>query len=1211
MLGLASSLSSPEASKKKYILDNISGVEVAYSLRRLKTSYTGPACRVRRTSDDAELDIFFSGNTIDTATLESFCSGTDGRIARWYNQAYGDTVPLLDTSFGSDAAIALSTRRLDSTYTGPCMSVDGSSPMVGMKLTQDQLGGFANSRIRKQLGSGGDYATFSAETVTASLEVYVDAPSRGTDTSTVTILLGRGGTPVGLVKSAVVAQKTWTKVDIGTGDIGDQEFQVYLNNSTHTYKTGDQFFIRNLRVDGASSYYVPTYDDAADDGSSAGYVQPSGTGELRFAYDVGFDSQDNLEVEKLEAFSSLTNEAVIKVKVNDTDPLLGSARDQIGIRKEDFSVSNSAVPTCTFEVYADCPSILGETPSVKLQGQFGSTTRNCVPSSVPQRRWTKVTIDADGNATDSGILRIYFAGQNANLQTLKTGDHLFFRNIKYDHPNTGGTAVSYSSDFSSGLQSFVSINTGGSSGGGELADSDISNQTAQKGALVAAKWYDQSGNSRDAAQTTYSEMPLVFRYDSDKDEYCVNETNDKPAVGVGSDRNFAATAFAGNTSTGFSLFLAGQRLENRLETDGSAVAGQALFSLQPQDGAVANVDQSFEVLEVDSFSSTFRAYGNGVNFAGNTSQAYSVIDFDISSSQRLIQNILHLSQKVDKTSVGSLNGANDGALSPETDSSATTTSARENHVPYTHYVVGNRINSSGTLASDRDDNPYNINEIVFYDEDQSSNAPSIKNNLNDHYRTYSANDLVESTPSEQPGIVSSGSIKTSDGLPYVDFGDPAGDENFDTAKLQGFPDISQPLTIAAVANLSQNYERIIGRSGGGTLLFAPDNETHRLIAGATLTGPGASGTSTGKGWPLRRAVHVAVANGTSSLIRVNGQSRAEGNAGSGSSITNANSYAFSRSIDGVGATEAYELIIFSSDLSAQAALRNLEDDMQKRYSTAEFDAPLNQSYGSNCVAAWSLRKVNQNYTGPAIRVRNAAGTERDIFFTRHGHINVEDVEGFANGAELHVTRWFDQSGFGRDLTEDSVDAQPTLTDSSGNITVAGTRPSVDFANGGQMVANYSALANDPLHTYVHYQSTDDRFLMFHSENSGGGKFSWVADDDSTETNLESSYGGEDIGQSDPSELFVNGTKVSISGGSTTRDDLHTAMITNGAAYTDGSIEVHEGETSNWTTGWGISNYSGTAFDFDGVISEIMIFNVDKSSNRSDLVSNMNAYYNTH
>lgn len=1206
MLGLASSLSSPKASKKKYILDNISGVEVAYSLRRLKTSYTGPACRVRRTSDDAELDIYFSGNTIDTATLESFCSGTDGRIARWYNQAYGDTVPLLDTSFGSDAAIALSTRRLDSTYTGPCMSVDGSSPMVGMKLTQDQLGGFSNPRIRKGLPGSGSYATFSAETVTASLEIYVDTPSRGTNTTTITVLLGRTGTPDGLTKTVTVQQKTWTKVDIGTGDIGSQEFQVYLNNDTHTFETGEQFFIRNVRVDGASSFYVPTYDNAADDGSSAGYIQPSQTGELRFAYDVGFDSQDNLEVEKLEAFSSLTNEAVIKVQVNDTDPLLGSARDQVGIRKEDFSVSNSAVPTCTFEVYADCPSILGETPSVKLQGQFGSNTRDCVPSSVPQRRWTKVTIDADGNATDSGILRIYFAGQNANLQTLKTGDHLFFRNIKYDHANTGGTAVSYSSDFSSGLQSFVSINTGGSSGGGQLADSDISNQTAQKGALVAAKWYDQSGNSRDAAQTTYSEMPLVFRYDSDKDEYCVNETNDKPAVGVGSDRNFAATAFTGNTSTGFSLFLAGQRLENRLETDGSAVSGQAVFALQPQDGAVTSVDQSFEILEIGSFSSTLSWYGNGLNFGGNSDQAYSVYNQGLSSGgTQLLQNIIHATQKVDKTLVWSLNGANDGVVNPS-DGSGGTLSARSNHVPYTHYVVGNRVTSSGTISSDRDDNPYNINEIVFYDEDQSSNAPSIKNNLNDHYRTYSANDLVESTPSEQPGIVSSGSIKTSDGLPYVDFGDPVGDENFDTAKLQGFPDISQPLTIAAVANLSQNYERIIGRSGGSTLLFAPDNNTHRLIAGATLTSPGVSGTSTGKGWPLRRAVHVAVANGTSSLIRVNGQSRAEGNAGSGSSITNANSYAFSRQTDGVGATEAYELIIFSSDLSAQAALRNLEDDMQKHYSTAEFDAPLNQSYGSNCVAAWSLRKVNQNYTGPAIRVRNAAGTERDIFFTRHGHINVEDVEGFANGAELHITRWFDQSGFGRDLTEDSADAQPRLVGTSGNIKVAGTRPSVDFANGGQMLANYSALANNPLHTYVHYHTTEGTFLMFHSGSSGGGEFSWVAQNGSTEINLESQYGGEAS-----SKLFVNTTEVSITANSTTRDDLHTAMVTNGAAYTDGSIEVHEAATSNWTTGWGVSNYTGTSFDFDGVISEIMIFNVDKSSNRSDLVSNMNAYYNTH
>lgn len=70
----------------RLLLDAISDAALAYSLRKLRTSYSGPAIRVRRTSDNAEQDIGFSGNALNTAAIESFCSGTDGRVATWYDQ---------------------------------------------------------------------------------------------------------------------------------------------------------------------------------------------------------------------------------------------------------------------------------------------------------------------------------------------------------------------------------------------------------------------------------------------------------------------------------------------------------------------------------------------------------------------------------------------------------------------------------------------------------------------------------------------------------------------------------------------------------------------------------------------------------------------------------------------------------------------------------------------------------------------------------------------------------------------------------------------------------------------------------------------------------------------------------------------------------------------------------------------------------------------
>lgn len=57
--------------------------------RRLFTSATSnPAIRVRRASDDAELDIYLLGPGIgylDIAALSAFCAGTNGFIKTWYD----------------------------------------------------------------------------------------------------------------------------------------------------------------------------------------------------------------------------------------------------------------------------------------------------------------------------------------------------------------------------------------------------------------------------------------------------------------------------------------------------------------------------------------------------------------------------------------------------------------------------------------------------------------------------------------------------------------------------------------------------------------------------------------------------------------------------------------------------------------------------------------------------------------------------------------------------------------------------------------------------------------------------------------------------------------------------------------------------------------------------------------------------------------------
>jgi hypothetical protein len=86
---------------------DVATAAAAYSLRKVKATYSGDAVRIRRSSDDIEVDVAFdsddkvsassaitniaeqggeSGQTTDT-TLGDFISGTDAFVHTWYDQA--------------------------------------------------------------------------------------------------------------------------------------------------------------------------------------------------------------------------------------------------------------------------------------------------------------------------------------------------------------------------------------------------------------------------------------------------------------------------------------------------------------------------------------------------------------------------------------------------------------------------------------------------------------------------------------------------------------------------------------------------------------------------------------------------------------------------------------------------------------------------------------------------------------------------------------------------------------------------------------------------------------------------------------------------------------------------------------------------------------------------------------------------------------------
>jgi hypothetical protein len=85
----------------------------AYGLVKLRTGYAGSAIRVRRSSDNTEADIGFSGNALDTAALLAHVTGSlHGYVTKWYDQS-GNARDWEQSTAGRQPIIVMSGEVLD------------------------------------------------------------------------------------------------------------------------------------------------------------------------------------------------------------------------------------------------------------------------------------------------------------------------------------------------------------------------------------------------------------------------------------------------------------------------------------------------------------------------------------------------------------------------------------------------------------------------------------------------------------------------------------------------------------------------------------------------------------------------------------------------------------------------------------------------------------------------------------------------------------------------------------------------------------------------------------------------------------------------------------------------------------------------------------------------------------------------------------------
>jgi hypothetical protein len=112
-----------------YLLD-VLGVSAtrAYSTRKLRSAYAGSAIRIRRSSDNAEQDIGFVGEDLDTAAITTFVGANSAFVVTWYDQSGVGINPTQATVANQPRIVNAGT--LDVKNTKPAPVLDGSNDFL-------------------------------------------------------------------------------------------------------------------------------------------------------------------------------------------------------------------------------------------------------------------------------------------------------------------------------------------------------------------------------------------------------------------------------------------------------------------------------------------------------------------------------------------------------------------------------------------------------------------------------------------------------------------------------------------------------------------------------------------------------------------------------------------------------------------------------------------------------------------------------------------------------------------------------------------------------------------------------------------------------------------------------------------------------------------------------------------------------------------------
>lgn len=267
---------------------------------------------------------------------------------------------------------------------------------------------------------------------------------------------------------------------------------------------------------------------------------------------------------------------------------------------------------------------------------------------------------------------------------------------------------------------------------------------------------------------------------------------------------------------------------------------------------------------------------------------------------------------------------------------------------------------------------------------------------------------------------------------------------------------------------------------------------------------------------------------------------------------------------------------------------------------------------SGATAAYGLRLLRAAYTGNAIEVTNGSTTQ-NIGFDSNGDLNQSALETYASGAEVKVSKWYDQAN-SNDLTQTSDAARPTITDSSGNMLTLNGKPAMKLAGAQSLPAASNFNANVNINELVAAwvgsvnQLTAGNNMVSHWASSAGSQVFQVQFTASND-NLRwaTRYSNGTLNTTDNGSAITSGAQYIVVGMAQHSD--HQADF-DGTNVVGGTPGAHPNDAStSFRVGARSDNSAGA---HTGFTQEVVVWSRGTAQNDHEAISDtMNTYYSSY